>query len=157
MTKETFKEYPATPRDLGWLAENFKLADISSFTLEELFRFLPSLRVLEVPLHGIIVREAEEGCDLFVVYSGHVSVSKKKGLFGSVEVARLLPGTYFGEIGLFGGGVRKATVRAETSSRVFRVSAGELELLLERKQGSAELIKQKMWSRQNELEEVDAV
>ncbi len=63
-----------------------------------------------------IVREGELGETLFVILEGQVKVVMK-----GKKIARLLPGSFFGELSALDGGPRIASVVAETPVKALRV------------------------------------
>jgi hypothetical protein len=72
-----------------------------------------------------IVVEGEPGGDLFIVLRGRVTVMK-----GEVEVATLLAGSHFGEMGLVDDAKRSATVRASQPTRVLIVRKSDIMNLM---------------------------
>lgn len=71
-------------------------------------RWLPEFESRTVPAGTVFVREGEPATELFVITAGEVVVEQ-----GTVrELARLCAAAYFGEIALFRGTPRTATVRA---------------------------------------------
>ena len=64
--------------------------------------------------------EARPGSSMFIVARGAVSVTLEAG---GVEVARLGPGTFFGEMSLLTGEPRSATVAAVTDSELLEITA----------------------------------
>lgn len=75
--------------------------------------------------HGeLLVREGETGDSLFVIEAGEVRVAKSDAsLDGTmVELARLGPGDFFGEMSLLTGEPRSATVTAQESCEVLMLS-----------------------------------
>jgi type IV pilus assembly protein PilB len=61
----------------------------------------------------VVVREGEPGDALFVLLSGRVAITTRSDDLGfTVEVGRLGPGEYFGEMALLTGDPRSATVTA---------------------------------------------
>jgi CRP-like cAMP-binding protein len=59
-----------------------------------------------------IIRQGEPGAELFLVRHGEVVVSLERDGHEEVEVARMGPGDFFGEMSLLTGEPRSATVRA---------------------------------------------
>ncbi len=72
-----------------------------------------------------ILRQGDLGETLFVVMEGQVKVVQ-----GQKTVARLRPGSFFGELSAIDGGPRTATVVAETPVRVLCVHRRTLDQLL---------------------------
>jgi CRP-like cAMP-binding protein len=75
-----------------------------------------------------VIREGEEGTSFYVVASGHLSVSKRDERGGSIALARLGGGEFFGEMALLAGTTRSATVTAEEDAEVLEFRA---EVLLD--------------------------
>jgi NADH dehydrogenase len=73
-----------------------------------------------------IIRQGDVGQRLYLIWDGQVDVLKD-GPSGSEHVATLLPGQHFGEIAVFEGSRRTATVRAQ--SRVELISIGRAEAI----------------------------
>ena len=79
------------------------------------------------PAAGIeVVRQGDPGDSLFIVGEGVVSVLVQFPDKPVLEVARLGPGDYFGEMALLTGDKRTATVRATTPARLFEVTKAVL-------------------------------
>ena len=67
--------------------------------------------------HEDIITQGTQGQELFILRRGEVSIlTRSNGR--SLEVARVLPGQFFGEMSLMTGEPRKATVRALVESEV---------------------------------------
>jgi CRP-like cAMP-binding protein len=80
-----------------------------------------------------IAREREIGTGLFVVEQGTVRVVQD-----GVDVARLGPGDFFGELSVLDGGPRNATVVAEVAPvRCLAVATWDLERVLHDEPGAA--------------------
>jgi CRP/FNR family transcriptional regulator, cyclic AMP receptor protein len=81
----------------------------------------------------VLLREGDEGDEMFLVMRGTIVVSK--AVTGPVEqvLARMGPGEFFGEMSLFARQPRSATVQAETGSEVslLVLDRGHLEALIE--------------------------
>jgi CRP-like cAMP-binding protein len=87
--------------------------------------FLELVERLEVRRLGpgsVIVREGDVGEALFVVSAGMVRVLKRRSDGREVEVARLGPGSFFGEFALLGDQRRHATVISIDDVELFEVS-----------------------------------
>lgn len=77
-----------------------------------------------------IVRRGQKGSSMFVIHRGEVSVQIKED--GVTKVIRKLKeGDFFGEMGLFTGEPRTATVQAEVETEVFEISNFCLKPILE--------------------------
>jgi CRP-like cAMP-binding protein len=60
----------------------------------------------------VIVRMGDPGSTLYIVRSGQVSVTREQASGGEIALATLGPGEYFGELSIFDGEKRSATVVA---------------------------------------------
>ena len=78
-----------------------------------------------------LFREGDSGTELFFIRSGSVIVSKH--VAGRVEqvLARLGPGDFFGEMSLFDGQPRSATIQAEADTVLFWLDRANLDQLIE--------------------------
>lgn len=83
----------------------------------------------------VIVCEGERGDSLFVVVEGNVGVFK-----GEKRVAGVGKGGVLGEIALFTGDLRNATLKAEGSVRLLRIPKEAFETILKRNRGFIETI-----------------
>lgn len=78
----------------------------------------------------VVIREGEEGDELFLVEKGELQVVVKLARGGEAVVARLNPGEFFGEMSFMTGEQRRATVRAAAATVVLAVGHGALEPIL---------------------------
>ncbi len=85
-----------------------------------------------------IVREGDEGTDLFLIERGEVSVTIDSG-GGPHEIARLTVGDFFGEMSLMTGEVRRATVVALGDVQAVRVDKDSFRDILA---GNVELVEE---------------
>jgi CRP-like cAMP-binding protein len=76
---------------------------------KELDRLLKSFKERSVAAGAPVMEQGSSGTGFYVIESGTVLVTRS-----GKDVARLGPGSYFGEIALIDGGTRTATVTAET-------------------------------------------
>lgn len=81
--------------------------------------------------HAIIVSEGDDTGSLFVILSGRVKVFVSDADGHEVQLNRLGPGEYFGEVTL-DGGPRSASVMALEETRCAVVRRGELAEMIER-------------------------
>jgi potassium-dependent mechanosensitive channel len=99
----------------------------------------------------VICKEGEPGDSFYIVLRGQVEVISEKL---DQEIAILKPGDFFGEISLFTGSPRSATVRAKEDTTVFVVDHRALQLLLQNYQELAEQIAEALAQRQQVLREL---
>lgn len=80
----------------------------------------------------VIIRQGDEGSELYVIESGRVAVSV--GDSGAAErlLSHLGPGDFFGEMSLLVGEPRKATVRAVTECELLVVNKPAMAAVFER-------------------------
>jgi len=90
------------------------LASLPSASIERLAR---SATVREVATGTAVVRQGERGDEFFILARGQAEVVVRE-LADDRVVASLQPGDFFGEGALLGTGVRQATVRALTPSKL---------------------------------------
>ena len=99
----------------------------------------------------VICKEGEAGDCFYIVLKGQVEVISEKL---DQEIAILKPGDFFGEISLFTGSPRSATVRAKEDTTVFVVDHQALQMLLQNYQELAEQIAEALAQRQQVLREL---
>lgn len=99
-----------------------------------------------------IVKEGERSAEMFIVQSGKVVVqssrAKGNGNGNGVEVARLGPGEFFGEMALMTGEERTATVRALEPSTLIGVDQQAIKVLLDASPELASIISRVISERQ---------
>ncbi len=81
---------------------------------------------IRVPAGRELIRQGERGLDFAIVIEGQADVVRD-----GERVARLGPGTFFGELALMGEGERTATVVASTPMRLYVLHRVEFDRLLE--------------------------
>jgi small-conductance mechanosensitive channel/CRP-like cAMP-binding protein len=102
-----------------------------------------------------VIRQGEEGTDLFVMKSGEAAVLVAQGDREAVEVARLGPGSVFGEMSLVTGERRSATVRALGPSELIMVAHPPFRYVLSQNPELAQRISDVLASRQAEIEQAN--
>jgi CRP-like cAMP-binding protein len=78
---------------------------------------------VKAPAGEVVVREGETGNRLFVVGKGQVRVCKHFGQVGEVELAKLAPGNFFGEMCILETLPRSATVQAITDATLYTLTS----------------------------------
>jgi CRP/FNR family transcriptional regulator, cyclic AMP receptor protein len=104
----------------------------SGLTRKRLMAILGSAHEVDFPPGGQIVEEGSRAGGFFVITEGEATVSA-----GGTELARLGPGSYFGEVAAIDGGPRSATIKAATRVNTLEVPPSALKALL-RKEPSIE-------------------
>jgi len=124
------KEKPLTQAEVDWLDRMLGLRDFLPVDSPEALKAsLPSLTLLACAKGEELVREGEQGTELFILYKGALSV-RRKGWLLSKEVGRLAPGDIFGEVGFLVQSPRSATVLAAGEGEVFRLESSDMEKVL---------------------------
>jgi len=77
-----------------------------------------------------VVTEGEDGDSLFIVAEGAMKVEMEVEDDESIEVGRLGPGDFFGEMALLTGEPRRATVSTLTPSLIFEIAKEDLQPIL---------------------------
>jgi CRP-like cAMP-binding protein len=96
----------------------------------------------------VIIRQSDTGEELFIVESGEVVVTVARPGEAAVEVARLGPGSFFGEMALLTGAPRSATVRAARECEVLVLGKAPFAQMFEASPELAENISQVLARRQ---------
>jgi CRP/FNR family cyclic AMP-dependent transcriptional regulator len=96
----------------------------SSCSNEELRRIATLVTLHEVPQGSVLSEQGHAGLEFFVIVEGSANATRN-----SVRLARLGPGSFFGELALLDGGTRTATVVAETDMRLLVFSRREFSQL----------------------------
>jgi CRP-like cAMP-binding protein len=81
---------------------------------------------VDVPAGKVLIRQGELGDDLMIIVSGAVSVERD-----GVNVNRLGPGEFFGEIAVIDRGPRTATVTSEMPCRLLVVNHRDFHALMD--------------------------
>ena len=104
----------------------------SGLSPADLAEVLETAELIQVKPGEAIIREGEEGYDIYVVRSGSMVVEKEIG--GKPVFLSYLPaGSYVGEMALIDGGRRSATVQAAIRSEVIRLDGDRFRRLLKQK------------------------
>jgi CRP/FNR family transcriptional regulator, cyclic AMP receptor protein len=82
------------------------------------------------PSGSIILREGDPGDTCYVMRSGRARVVRQHADGRAITLTNLGPGEIFGELAMFGGEVRSATVEALDDVRAVAILAGDLKRLL---------------------------
>jgi CRP-like cAMP-binding protein len=119
----------------------------SGLTSEDLVEVLETAEIKQLSAGDSIIKEGEEGLDVFVIRQGSMVVEKNIG--GKPVFLSYLPaGSYVGEMALLDGGRRTATVRAAIKSEVIRLDGTAFKRLLDRKPDLFQKAKKEMASRE---------
>ena len=102
-------------------------------------RFLAEIaRQLELPAETILFKEGELGNKLYIIADGELEIIKTYGTPDEIILRVCYAGESIGEMSLLSPeGVRSATVRAKTGTRLIEIARDDFELLLLARPGIA--------------------
>jgi small-conductance mechanosensitive channel/CRP-like cAMP-binding protein len=98
-----------------------------------------------------VIRQGDEGSELFVVLSGMTSVSARGAGNRDAHLQDLGPGEFFGEMSFLCGNRRAATVRAKEDCELLVIGKPALAVVLQSHPELAQVVTQVVESRQTEL------
>ena len=102
----------------------------SSLSLQEEIRVRRLMKRHTIQQNHVLCREGDEGNYMYIVLSGTVAVSVSAGDSGEVEVSRIGPGSFFGEMSIIQQDVRSATCRALSECSLFSLDAAGFSKLM---------------------------
>lgn len=114
------EDQPPSPRD--FVEDEARLREVAIFAAlsdEERSQLARSTTRSTYAAGEVIVRQGEVGASMFIVATGEVVVVTEPG---AVEIARIGPGGFFGEMSLLTGAPRNATVRMEVDSDLLEIT-----------------------------------
>lgn len=104
----------------------------------------------------LVIRQGEGGDELFIVLRGHVVITVDDEKYtprgDSVEVARLGPGSFFGEMSLMTGEPRNANVRTLVDTELMVIGKAALAPILDASPELAERISEALATRQQQID-----
>ncbi|MDO8543982.1 MAG: NrfD/PsrC family molybdoenzyme membrane anchor subunit [Opitutaceae bacterium] len=117
----------ATLKDMEMLAQH--LPELASVPIVDRLSSLPGATVSEVDQGDVLLQQGTTDNDAFFVLSGRVVVKREEG--GRVRITRTVgAGEQFGEISALTGTPRVATAIAQEPTRVLRMPADALRMLM---------------------------
>ena len=102
----------------------------TKFNMGELEELMQHIKKLACPKGHVIIKEGQSGDAFYMIYSGKVSIWKKKGFFGKTQLAFLGPDQFFGEMALATNAPRTATVIAEETCELFVLYSSDFRQIL---------------------------
>ncbi len=104
----------------------------SGIPREELASLLTVVAPIKVSPGSAVVREGEPGDSLFLIVQGTLRVATRGSDGSEVELGRLGPGDFFGEVALLTRRPRTATVTAVTEAELLRLDHATVDQLRRR-------------------------
>jgi len=99
---------------------------------EEHLEYLKSNSVIrEFKKNDTIITEGEKGDSIFIILEGNVKIYITTELGKIEEVAILTQGNFFGEMGFFGNGIRRASVDALDDVKLLEIPKTTIQRLIE--------------------------
>jgi CRP-like cAMP-binding protein/tetratricopeptide (TPR) repeat protein len=105
---------------------------LSALPRDAFVQFIQTVPVRRAPAGTMILCEGEHGDAFYIIIGGHVRVLKNQHSGPPIEVARLGPGTFFGEFALLSDSLRHASIEAIDEVELFEVSKSLLDGLVAR-------------------------
>jgi CRP-like cAMP-binding protein len=90
--------------------------------------FIEELSLIGKNKGELVVEEGEPGDYMFIIVEGEVKVLLKRGK-KEIILATLSRGNFFGEMSLFGGNPRSATVQAVTDLKLLKITREDIKRL----------------------------
>ncbi|MFP4509485.1 MAG: diguanylate cyclase domain-containing protein [Spirochaetota bacterium] len=100
----------------------------SELNTDELATIVQWSDVIHAEESQALFSRGDPGNALFIVVTGSVIISQSEGKIRATDIAEYIRGEYFGDIDLFGGGLRTASARLAEKSSVLRFPAEGLQL-----------------------------
>ncbi|MFO0944798.1 MAG: mechanosensitive ion channel family protein [Planctomycetota bacterium] len=111
--------------------ENLRKVDIFNALPEQSLDRLAMLAKVHFHVaNEVILRQGDEGSELYIIRDGIVTVSKERGGQREMEVGRIGPGKFFGEMALLTGQRRTATIRAAEDCELLVVDKPAMSTVL---------------------------
>ncbi len=137
--EEVIKEFPAVARVLLKFYKERVLDTLlatsqlfRSLTPEERRQLLPKFTLEESPAGKIILEEGAPGDALFIIKKGSVEVFTRDPKGGTLTLAILREGDFFGEISLITGRPRNASVRGLQDTELLKLSKDDFTNMVEK-------------------------
>jgi CRP-like cAMP-binding protein len=124
------RKHEQTKELIGLLAKCDLLRHLPAEAIEQI---LPSVRKHRVNAGEVVFRAGDPADALYIVARGSVEVvADSPGEAGGagVAIAKLEPGTAFGEMGLISGGARTATIRTVTGADLLEIGREDFNALI---------------------------
>jgi len=120
----------ATPEPLAETIRSILI--FSALSREDVAKVLGKLEEISFPSGEAIVKQGDQGDAFYLIQSGAVQVVVDSGAGNSEVIALLGPRDWFGEMALFSGEPRSATIRTVKETRLWRLRREEWDELIEK-------------------------
>ncbi len=131
---QLLKEVPK-PKDINGIKdikEFLKKIELFKNFSEEHLEYLEKNSIIrEFKKNDTIITEGEKGDSIFVILEGNVKIYITTELGKVEEVAILTQGNFFGEMGFFGNGIRRASVDALDDTKLLEIPKSTIQKLIE--------------------------
>jgi len=104
----------------------------SGFSRDDIGQLAERMRIRRLRTGQVLFEEGDLGEEMFLVREGRVLISKEVTGRAEEVLAVMEPGDFFGEMNIFAGLRRSATVRAETDAVLLELDHSSLQHLVER-------------------------
>ncbi|MEI6418060.1 MAG: cyclic nucleotide-binding domain-containing protein [Sphingomonadales bacterium] len=141
-------QVPSASREITRITTERTLLQIfkSGLTPADLVDVIANAKVETLKAGEAIIKEGEQGDDIFIIRSGSMVVEKSVG--GKAVFLNYVPaGSYVGEMGVITGATRNATVRAAVKSDVIRLAGEPFRALLAAKPDLLAMLRNEMAGR----------
>ena len=112
------------------LAQVALFDDLEKSELEELSS---SAKEMLISAGETVIRQGDAGSSMFILKEGLLNVMIKANEKADMKAAIITPGQFFGEMSLFTGEERSATITAETDSVIVEITKEALKKILDKK------------------------
>jgi len=92
----------------------------------EIARIAAVVKELHCPEGDVVVTEGDSDAGMYVILEGEADAQR-----GGIHLATMRPGELFGEVAIFDGSVRTATVRARSPLHLLRLERHDLLRMME--------------------------
>ena len=120
----------ATPEPLAETIRSILI--FSALSREDVAKVLGKLEEVAYGAGEMVVRQGDQGDAFYLIQSGAVQVVVDSGAGNSEVIALLGPRDWFGEMALFSGEPRSATIRTVKETRLWRLRREEWDELIEK-------------------------
>ena len=127
----------------------------AGLTSADIREVVDDAKIMQIKAGDTILREGDEGKEIFVIRVGSMIVEKMVG--GKPVFLSYLPaGSYVGEMALIAGGQRTASVRAAVKSEVIKIDGEEFERVLASKPALLERARKDMEMRRQSNSQIES-